>query len=283
MSGATSALLSISPAILSDAGNYDVLVTNTCGTVPSNQVTVSLQSNPTITDQPDGVLSCSGNSVMLSVTADTVPPVTYRWRKAGQLLPISPPYSGVLTSTLTINPASELDSDNYDCVITDACGQSISQSASVTVSSSVPFLIFGPDPMDICAGQYVALGASAVSSPSPNYQWRKNGDPIPGATSSTLEFPVATAADTGSYDVLIYNGCGTINPPAVQLNVFAAATADGTLDATANGLDVPGLIAALVDWDFVTYSAPYCAYDMNGDAYVDQSDIPGAVAIMLGS
>lgn len=283
VSGATSATLTITPAILADTDNYDVLVTNNCGTTPSNSVAVSIQMGPIIENEPEDTAGCAGDPVILSVSASVVPPVTYQWRKGGLNLSNTSPYSGVNTPTLTINPASEFDNDNYDCVITDACNLTVSAEATVTVSSSPPILGFGPDPVDTCAGQYVSLAAMAFSSPSPSYQWRKDGDPIDGATDSFIEFLEATAADSGQYDVVISNGCGDIIPPAVQVNVFATATADGNLDATANGLDIPGFLDALLNWDFVTFSAPYCAYDMNADAYVDNSDIPGVVAIILGS
>ncbi len=283
ISGATSSTLSISPTLLSDTDSYDVLVTNDCGDTPSDSVAVSVQSGPMITTEPVDTAGCAGDSVLLSLSATVVSPVTYQWRKGGINLTNSPPFSGVNTSTLTINPASEFDNDNYDCVIIDACNQTISDEATVTISSSPPILGFGPDPVDTCAGQYVSLAAQGFSSPSPSYQWRKDGDPIDGATDSFIEFLSASPSDTGLYDVVISNGCGDIIPPAVQVNVFATATADGNLDTTANGLDINGLLDALLNWDFVTYSAPYCAYDMNGDLYVDDTDIPGVVAIILGS
>lgn len=283
ISGATTSTLTISPSLLSDTDTYDVVVTNGCGDTPSDAVAVLVQSFPIITSEPEDTTGCDGDSVMLSLSATVVPPVTYQWRKGGFNLSNTSPFSGVNTPTLTINPASEFDTDNYDCVITDACNLTVSNEATVTISSSPPILGFGPDPVDTCAGQYVSLAAQGLSSPSPSYQWRKDGDPIDGATDSFIEFLEATAADSGMYDVVISNGCGEIIPPAVQVNVFATATADGNLDTTANGLDIPGLLDALLNWDFVTFSAPYCAYDMNADAYVDNSDIPGVVAVILGS
>lgn len=283
ISGATTNTLTITPSLLSDTDTYDVIVTNGCGDTPSDSVAVLVQSFPIISSEPEDTAGCAGDPVMLSLSASVVPPVTYQWRKGGFNLSNTSPYSGVNTPTLTINPASEFDNDNYDCVITDACNLNVSAEATVTVSSSPPIIGFGPDPVDTCAGQYVSLAAMAFSSPSPTYQWRKDGDPIDGATGSFIEFLEATAADSGQYDVVISNGCGDIIPPAVQVNVFATATADGNLDATANGLDIPGFLDALLNWDFVTFSAPYCAYDMNADAYVDNSDIPGVVAIILGS
>src|SRR5699024_8395663 len=36
-----------------------------------------------------------------------------------------------------------------------------------------------------------------------SYQWRKNGPPIPGATSATLSISNIGASDAGSYDVRI--------------------------------------------------------------------------------
>jgi hypothetical protein len=60
-----------------------------------------------------------------------------------------------------------------------------------------------------------------------SYQWRKDGNPISGATTSSLTLAATTKADEGSYDVSVSNACGNISSNAVALivNVLTAITA----------------------------------------------------------
>ncbi|HNV00470.1 MAG TPA: immunoglobulin domain-containing protein, partial [Verrucomicrobiota bacterium] len=50
----------------------------------------------------------------------------------------------------------------------------------------------------------VASGARALT-----YQWEKDGQPVDGATGSTLTFPAVTLADAGEYRVVVNNQYGT--------------------------------------------------------------------------
>ncbi len=51
------------------------------------------------------------------------------------------------------------------------------------------------------------------------YQWRKDGVPVPGATSATLAFPVAQIIQSGSYTVVISNNAGTATSTAANVQI----------------------------------------------------------------
>jgi hypothetical protein len=51
------------------------------------------------------------------------------------------------------------------------------------------------------------------------YQWRKNGQPIPGAIRSRLDFPSAVEADTGVYELVVTQGPNTVTTDPVTLTV----------------------------------------------------------------
>src|SRR5688572_6276350 len=57
----------------------------------------------------------------------------------------------------------------------------------------------------VLAGANVTFMASAEGSPTPTFQWHKNGNAIVGATSQILSFSVVTAADAGTYQVIATN------------------------------------------------------------------------------
>ncbi|MBK8478259.1 MAG: immunoglobulin domain-containing protein [Opitutaceae bacterium] len=69
-------------------------------------------------------------------------------------------------------------------------------------------------------GGTTILSVEATSSVPLNYQWRKQGVAIPGATGKRFTLPSATMADAGAYDVLVSDGVTSV---ASQTVTFAVA------------------------------------------------------------
>lgn len=74
----------------------------------------------------------------------------------------------------------------------------------------------------LTTGGSVKIGIRAIGPEPLTYQWRRNGVPVPGATTNSFEFVNATVADAGSYDVVVTNPFGsalsetsviTVQPP----------------------------------------------------------------------
>jgi hypothetical protein len=280
VSGAHSSVLTLSSVTSVSEGLYDVLVTDGCGTTPSQSAQLTLETAPTITSQPSSTVRCVDETATFQVGAQGAPPVTYRWRKNGVNLSDGGAISGATTPTLIINPVGVGSEGTYDCLVTDACGQRASNLATLTIPQGPPNFVLSPQSQDLCAGQELLIGGFATSNPSPTYQWKRNGQPIPGATSADYDVPSASASHSGIYELVAMNGCYSATSDPAIVNVFASATGDGNLDTHSNGLDISGFIAALLEWDGY-YTAPYCAYDMNGDIYVDISDVGPFVNVLL--
>ncbi|MGC4072303.1 MAG: PQQ-dependent sugar dehydrogenase [Nibricoccus sp.] len=80
---------------------------------------------------------------------------------------------------------------------------------------------------------------SATSPLTISYQWRKNGQPIPGATTATLFFTNATPADTASYDVVLTTTSGSVTSTAVTLTVAQSFTNWATSAALPSNQNTP--------------------------------------------
>ncbi|MCY3003552.1 MAG: immunoglobulin domain-containing protein [Planctomycetota bacterium] len=185
-----------------NVGSYYCRVRNVCANVDSNVVTLTLGSAPSITSHPVGASVCAPTPVTLAVTATGTPAPTYQWFQNGQ------PILGATGAVLSLPVTSAANTGSYHCVVTTPCGSAPSNAAAVTVDEA-PSVSVQPAGLAACVGQPVQLSLVASGAPTPSFQWRKNGLPILGATSSSLSIPSYTLSDAGSYDCQLSNACGS--------------------------------------------------------------------------
>ena len=217
IAGATSATYTINPVAAGDAGGYDCVITNTCGTAISNTAALTVGAGPVVTDDPDGQTVCEGDVAIFSVSATGTPPLSYQWRKNGSNIP------GATTSTYVIFPVAAGDAGNYQCVVTNSCGSDTSGSAILTVNAP-PVITDDPDNQTVCEGGSATLIVSATGTGSLSYQWRKNGSNISGATGSSYTINPAAAGDGGIYQCIVSNSCDSIISAAAIVTVSTAPT-----------------------------------------------------------
>lgn len=138
----------------STAGTYNVVVTNSAGSVTSNNVTVTVLGAPVTLLSPTQALTTTvGSSITLTSTTGTVAsatnwvitrgdaPLTYQWRKDGVNI------SGATSATYTISNADTTDTGSYSLVVTNSRG---SATATQTLTVNVPLaIITQPNPLKI--------------------------------------------------------------------------------------------------------------------------------------
>lgn len=74
------------------------------------------------------------------------------------------------------------------------------------------------------AGATVTLTVGASGTPSPTFQWRRDGTLIPGATGSTYTVASLTAADAGTYTAVATNAAGIATSNGATLTIATAPT-----------------------------------------------------------
>ncbi len=203
-----------------NVGSYYCRVRNICANVDSNVVTLTLGSAPSITAQPVGASVCAPTPVTLSVTATGTPTPTYQWFQNGQ------PVLGATGAVLTMPVTSAANTGSYHCVVTTPCGSAPSNAAVVTVDEA-PSISEQPAGLAACVGQPVQLSLVANGSPTPSFQWRKNGLPILGATSSSYSIPSFALSDAGNYDCELSNACGSTTSALAVLATSTGGTCFG--------------------------------------------------------
>ena len=218
--GATSSSYAINPVAPGSTGSYDCVVTNACGSTTSGAGTLTVNTAPLITDNPDSQAICEGSAVMFTVSASGTAPLSYQWRKDGTNIP------GATGSSYTINPVAPFNAGRYDCVVTNTCGSATSDAATLTTNTA-PVITDYPENQTLCEGGSATFSVTATGTGPLSYQWRKNGSNIPGATGSSYTINPVAGDDTGGYDCVITNTCGIAVSNTVALTVGTAPVITG--------------------------------------------------------
>jgi len=133
ISGATSATYTIASTASGDAGSYDVVVSNSAGSVTSSAATLTItsaNSAPSISIQPAAQSVAVGAKLTLTVTASGSGTLSYQWRKGGVAI------SGATASSYTIASVASSDAGGYDVVVSNANGSVTSNTVALDVTTT---------------------------------------------------------------------------------------------------------------------------------------------------
>lgn len=169
---------------------------------------------------------------------------------------------------------------------TTAGGQPSSRVAHWT-GSGIPALTLQPGDQQVFAGQSVVLNAAAIGEIPLSYQWRKDvaplsdGGNISGALTATLTIDPAAGVESGSYDVVVSNTCGTVFSAAAAVVVSVpGCPGDTNVDGYVNALDINGFISCVLNGT----DCDQTDLDDDGEtADIDTADDTDAFAVRLVS
>jgi hypothetical protein len=126
IASATSNSFSIPSAQIPDSGNYDVVITNSSGSVTSTVVSVTV-TNLAITSQPASLVAGYASTCVFSVGAVGAQPLYYQWRKGGV------PLNGASNSSLSLGPLVAADQGSYGVVVSNSFGSLTSATATLAL------------------------------------------------------------------------------------------------------------------------------------------------------
>jgi hypothetical protein len=199
-------------------GSYRCLVRGS-GAEPkwTNYVLVNVLSPAEITRQPEDQRALMGGEVIFEVEAHIVadegvddpffqPEI--QWYRGSINNPIvndfasDGHYYGAKTNILTVrNITTNEIGDDYFVVFRGACDSLYSETAGIKLFPTVT-IVENPATQAICEGSPVTFKTTAVASDNEatiEYQWRKNGVAINGATNKTYTIAAVTADDVANY------------------------------------------------------------------------------------
>ncbi len=210
--GAVSATLTLANLTPAHAGRYAVLVSNPAGAVTSVEATLSLQSAPIITVEPEGRIVLAGSNVAFAVEAVGTSPLRYQWRKDGVVL------NGQTNTTLSVPNVLPVNEGAYTVVITNIYGTTTSAVAQLVINTP-PVVTVPPQNRIVNAGDNATFSVTVSGSAPFLYQWRYEGTLIPGATNSTLTLNAVQGSAAGGYSVGIVNAVGAVTSITATLTV----------------------------------------------------------------
>ena len=222
---------------------------NTDGTLDTTFTPVAGVSSGRFTVAADDSIyfksSANGSTVLRHHLADGTPDTAFN---AG---------ATVITSN-SFNVLSSLASGEIylDTTLTHGTGTVSGQPAIIT--GELKSVGITTQPLDTIAdpNETVVLRVVASSTTPLTYQWRKNGVPIPGATTSVLSLTSVTPASDGDYDVVVTGATATRVSDAARLIVRDApvivSSPTGAVNLVGNSItltvDAVALAPATIQW-----------------------------------
>lgn len=201
LAGQVAATLNVSNLKISDGGKYKVEVKNSCGTITSNEATLTVNQGPEFLTQPSNTAACLNASAMFSATAlggDNV----YQWQKDGQNI------AGANQLTYNIPSVKPTDAGKYKLIITSAqCGDLVtSQEATLTINATT-VINTQPQSVETCVDEKVVFSVAAVGG-SLNFVWKKNGVDLPNSNKTDYTIDKVKSTDAGDYTCTVIGQCG---------------------------------------------------------------------------
>jgi hypothetical protein len=229
--GASSATYTMSSTVLADSGSkFDVIVSNSAGSVTSISATLTVNTAPTapaITSQPANQTVTVGQTATFAVIATGTAPLSYQWQKNGANIGGATAASYTTPATVSGDTAS-----NFEVVVSNSVGSVTSSKATLIVNAAsgvAPAITTQPSNETVTAGQTATFSVVASGTAPLAYQWQENGNTISGATANSYTTPVTTTANSGEQlRVVVTNAFGSVTSNTAALTVNPATTASAT-------------------------------------------------------
>ncbi|MEI8075190.1 MAG: PKD domain-containing protein, partial [Bacteroidota bacterium] len=226
--GATSSKYTKSAVTGSDAGNYTVIVQNSCPySQTSTTSVVTVGDIPLISVQPVSNSLCVGsNAAVFNVTANSNGGglLNYQWLNAGI------PINGATNSIYSITGVKSSDaSSSYSVRVSNTCGVSSNTSSVVSLTvNETPSVLIVSDKTTYCTGTSGNINfTSTVSGTGLTYTWYK-GQTVVGSNSASLLANYSSSSIDGIYSLKVTNSCGqsTSNNITIQSGALPVITTD---------------------------------------------------------
>ncbi len=209
-------------------GTNDVTLVASQDNLPDRTLTDSMTlrvtaapAPPLFSLNPVDTIAVAGDDVILTSAAIGTGTIRFQWYRGesfrGNVF-LGPIIVGATNAALVLPHVTVDDGGYYFSSAINAAGTNYSQPAQVSLILP-PQIYSQPDNVTIHEGAPFGIYIYADGGVVLNYQWRKAGNSIPGATNDFWYVDAAVPGDAGSYDVVLDNAAGqlTSNPARVTV------------------------------------------------------------------
>ncbi len=214
--GETNATLTLAGVRRAQAGRYSVDVSNPNSSARSLAV-LTVAEAPVIAVQPVSSTVAAGSMVQLTGSASGTAPLSYQWLFNGVIIP------GATTPVLTLSGVQSSAGGEYRVAVTNPIGSISSDPALVRISAPLS-IILQPVNQTVVEGGEVTFLVAATGTVPLRYQWRLNGQDLPGATGARLDLNSVQPKMAGTYLATVSDANETIDSLPATLGVITAPT-----------------------------------------------------------
>jgi hypothetical protein len=269
---------------------YRVVINGTCtpAAVTSNTSTLSINTTPSITNNPNDVTACAAGVATFTVGVSGSS-LTYQWQvntgSGFTNLSNGAPYSGVTTAVLTVSPlTAAMNNYQYRVIVssTGCTSSATSATGSLTITTA-PSITGQPAGTAVCPGASYTF-TSAASGSAISYQWQvsTNGGTsftdIPGAnTQNYLVSGITVGMNANQYRAVVTGACApnaTTNAATLTVYTPAAISTQPVAKTTCAGTNTSFAVTAIG----TSISYQWQVSTDNGATY---NNITGATAATL--
>ncbi len=184
--------------------------------VSSADFLIQPQTAPQFVLNPVDAQASEGGSVQLTVLVSGTPAPAISWTKDGTIV------AGATSASYTISDLVVADAGRYVAIASNGVGNPVTSSpAQITVYPTpvAPRIIAQPADLTVPIDSSAVILAEAQGSPTPGFQWQRNGSTLPAQKGSSLIFPKVTLAHAGEYRVIAENEAGADTSRTIVLTV----------------------------------------------------------------
>jgi|SRR5690242_9365717 len=245
--GATSSSYVTPPTNPADNGaQFNVLVSNSSGSLATTAAILTVNSSPAITAQPSNQTVTAGQTATFNVAAVGSSPLSYQWNKNGTAI------SGANAATYTTPATTTIDSGaQFNVVVSNAFGNVASNPAALTVNplAIAPAITSGIS-LTLVVGTAASFTVTSTGTPTPSLTeagtlpggmtFTDNGD----GTATLAGTPAAGTGKAYSITFTASNGVGSPASQSFTLTVDEAVSITSS-NSTAFTVGTSGLFAVL--------------------------------------